>query len=632
MNVHLGIRLDIHDASTTGSVFTDDVLKIEICSPKEDYLTIIDVPGIFRTAQGATTDRDIALVRKMVESHIRDPRTIILAVLPANVDFATQEILALAEKHDPEGERTLGVLTKPDLILEDSGKNAVCNLVLGKRKKLRLGYYLVCNRGPDGDNRSMGQRELMFNEKPWDSLPRERLGRDALKITLSSLLAGLTRSVFGTLRNEIQKELEKAVMQLDGLGSRRESEQEQRIFLSSIAGKFQALVTAARFGNYSQDNAFEEDPDLRLCTSILNLADEIVGKFSEIGHVYEFEADKGDQKKDKREHEGDGGNDGEAEYEEGKIYVAKPSPMSLSPKEEEIDSDPEAVSRPRTPVSLSTSSGLGLTAFDDDISDLLFDLPDYGPPQSGITDWIAEFHKKYRGPELISPSPAILGNVFKEQSSRWGAIGQHFVSCCVRAVHIFIRRALALLCPSPTLATDLWYSISDEVLLRYKASLDKAAYLSCLERSLVPYTLNSLFNADLAKSSVDRNCDRLKPAKVGKRGFDPNTLIIRPEALRRLAENEDTSHNVHKIHDALKAYYKIASQRFQDNLYMQAVNHGLVNGEATPLGVFSQEWVIGLSVGQLDELVGDSARTRAQRREVEGRKADLEKAVAILRG
>ena len=60
---------------------------------------------------------------------MQDKRTIILAVLPSNVDVATREIIALAEKYDKLGERTLGVLTKPDLVTEASAKISVCTSV-----------------------------------------------------------------------------------------------------------------------------------------------------------------------------------------------------------------------------------------------------------------------------------------------------------------------------------------------------------------------------------------------------------------------------------------------------------------------------------------------------------------------
>jgi hypothetical protein len=54
----------------------------------------------------------------MVQSYFENSHTIILAVLPCNVDVTTQEILEMAERADPEGVRTIGVLTKPDLVTE----------------------------------------------------------------------------------------------------------------------------------------------------------------------------------------------------------------------------------------------------------------------------------------------------------------------------------------------------------------------------------------------------------------------------------------------------------------------------------------------------------------------------------
>lgn len=112
--------------------FSDDVLKIEICGPKQQHLSVIDVPGIFRnTTEGVTTDADMDVVRNMVNHYMKNPRSVILAVIPANVDIATQEILKMAEKCDTKGQRTLGVLTKPDLV-DRGAENRVVDLMEGR--------------------------------------------------------------------------------------------------------------------------------------------------------------------------------------------------------------------------------------------------------------------------------------------------------------------------------------------------------------------------------------------------------------------------------------------------------------------------------------------------------------------
>src|SRR5271156_2905273 len=97
--------------------FSNDVLKIELCGPNRQNLSIIDIPGIFRApTPGVTTKADMLLVETMVRDWITDERTIILAVIPAPTDIATQSILTMAEEVDPQGLRTLGVFTKPDLV------------------------------------------------------------------------------------------------------------------------------------------------------------------------------------------------------------------------------------------------------------------------------------------------------------------------------------------------------------------------------------------------------------------------------------------------------------------------------------------------------------------------------------
>jgi hypothetical protein len=79
------------------STFSNDVFRLEICGPDEDHLSVIDVPGIFKnTTPGLTSKTDIQLARDMVLEYMRNPRSIMLTVVPANVDIATQEIIELA--------------------------------------------------------------------------------------------------------------------------------------------------------------------------------------------------------------------------------------------------------------------------------------------------------------------------------------------------------------------------------------------------------------------------------------------------------------------------------------------------------------------------------------------------------
>ncbi|KAF2022792.1 hypothetical protein EK21DRAFT_82396, partial [Setomelanomma holmii] len=105
----------------------------------------------------------------MVEFYIKNSRTFILAVLSSNVDISTQEILKMAEKADPSGVRTIGVLTKPDLVAEVTSQEAIKDLVLGKGKQFRLGCFVVKSHSADDAQSTMSERlaqENAFFSKP----------------------------------------------------------------------------------------------------------------------------------------------------------------------------------------------------------------------------------------------------------------------------------------------------------------------------------------------------------------------------------------------------------------------------------------------------------------------------------
>jgi len=192
------IGATLGDAKRT---FADDVLKIEICGPQEQHLSVIDVPGIFKkTTPGVTNKTDMAMVRGMVKSYMQNPRSVILAVVPANVDIATQEILDMAEECDINGQRTLGVLTKPDLV-DKGAEHAVIDIVNGKSHPLNLGWCVVRNPGQQAlangsIDRYTAEKSFFKTETPWNMIAQDRLGIEALKTRLVEILAEMIKREF----------------------------------------------------------------------------------------------------------------------------------------------------------------------------------------------------------------------------------------------------------------------------------------------------------------------------------------------------------------------------------------------------------------------------------------------------
>ncbi|RYH16363.1 hypothetical protein EON65_30215 [archaeon] len=135
------------------NTFSTESVIVELVSPDACDLTVVDLPGIIRTVTAGQNPTVIEQVNRLIKTFLLDPRTIILAVIPANQDIATIDILDRAHTVDPSGERTIGVLTKVDLVGPGS-EEEVLSVVNNVRKPLHLGYVMVKNRS---------QREIMDN-------------------------------------------------------------------------------------------------------------------------------------------------------------------------------------------------------------------------------------------------------------------------------------------------------------------------------------------------------------------------------------------------------------------------------------------------------------------------------------
>jgi replication fork clamp-binding protein CrfC len=119
-------------------------INLRIYSPNVLTLTLVDLPGLTKVPVG-DQPRDIEKqIREMVMKQISKSNAIILAVTAANTDLANSDGLKLAREVDPEGQRTIGVLTKVDLM--DDGTDVV-DILAGRIIPLRLGYVPVVNRG-----------------------------------------------------------------------------------------------------------------------------------------------------------------------------------------------------------------------------------------------------------------------------------------------------------------------------------------------------------------------------------------------------------------------------------------------------------------------------------------------------
>nr|GAT53686.1 predicted protein [Mycena chlorophos] len=196
-------------------------INLRIFSPNVLTLTLVDLPGITKVPVG-DQPRDIEKqIRDMLFKYISKPSCIILAVTAANQDLANSEGLKMAREVDPEGTRTIGVLTKVDLM--DAGTDVV-DILAGRIIPLRLGYVPVVNRGQrDIDTNRPIATALQKEREFFDSHPSYRTksaycGTPFLASKLNSILKAHVRNTLPDIKARITSQLQRFQAELQSLG------------------------------------------------------------------------------------------------------------------------------------------------------------------------------------------------------------------------------------------------------------------------------------------------------------------------------------------------------------------------------------------------------------------------------
>lgn len=235
--------------------FSNDVLRIELSGPKQPHLTLVDLPGLFSAGNKAQSESDADTVKMLVLSYMRNPRSIILAVVSAKNDFANQIVTKYTRDVDVEGERTLGIITKPDT-LHAGSESERSYLALAKNEDVyfRLGWHVVRNRDFDTRTVPAEQRDQMehdfFARGVWKELTRSQVGIDALRPRLSHLLRQQILVELPNLIADVQAGLDECKSSLSHMGTARASIEAQRLYLLRISQDFTFLMRSAIDGSY----------------------------------------------------------------------------------------------------------------------------------------------------------------------------------------------------------------------------------------------------------------------------------------------------------------------------------------------------------------------------------------------
>ncbi|NXW59907.1 MX protein, partial [Eurystomus gularis] len=242
-------------AGSRGAI-SGELISLDIWSQDVPDLTLIDLPGIARVAVG-DQPKDIGeRIKMLLKKIISCKETLNLVVVPCNVDIATTEALKMAQEVDPNGERTLGILTKPDLVdigTEESIINIMRNVVI----PLKKGYMIVKCRGQQAIHNKLSlsaaleQERIFFETHKHFSILMEE-GRATIPCLAEKLTNELVRHIIKTmptLENQIRDMLQRTLQDLQKYtrGTPR-TESEKLIFLTDLIKVFNQDISQTMHG------------------------------------------------------------------------------------------------------------------------------------------------------------------------------------------------------------------------------------------------------------------------------------------------------------------------------------------------------------------------------------------------
>ncbi|QRV99644.1 myxovirus resistance protein [Ceratobasidium sp. AG-Ba] len=238
------------DLEPRGRSFTRDTVVIEVFGKELSDLTFVDLPGLIANSSDSLTENDIQLVEDLVTSYMALPTSLILLVVACESDFETHKSVFLARKYDPTGERTIGVLTKPDRI-EPGEEERWLKMIAGQANALKNGWFAVKqpnskelrSRNYTWERARAKELEYFETTPPWSTISgihKKHLGTSKLANQLGDVLSIAIQKILPSIRTEIGRLIRDNESQLEKLP--KQGEGSPRSIVRELIDKFVAEV------------------------------------------------------------------------------------------------------------------------------------------------------------------------------------------------------------------------------------------------------------------------------------------------------------------------------------------------------------------------------------------------------
>ncbi|KAF2101268.1 hypothetical protein NA57DRAFT_34762 [Rhizodiscina lignyota] len=287
-------QMGIRDGEKT---FSSDILRIDLSGPNHPNLTLVDLPGLYQAGSKYQSEADADVVKSLVLSYMKNERSIILAVVSARNDFNNQAVTRLARRIDPSGERTLGLITKPDTLHPGSeSEEFYVRLAQNNEVHFKLGWHVLRNRDFPERNITLAARnrkeKQFFQEGVWTAVDPGSLGIDFLKERLSQVLRDHIISQLPNVIQQIDNGIRECEPRLASLGAARSTVSQQRRYLLEVSRLFNERLKDTIDGTYThpffEDAMTENGYQKRLRAVIQNTLTTFAEDIRARGHTYDI--------------------------------------------------------------------------------------------------------------------------------------------------------------------------------------------------------------------------------------------------------------------------------------------------------------------------------------------------------
>ncbi|TGJ86557.1 hypothetical protein E0Z10_g2250 [Xylaria hypoxylon] len=553
----------IEDAKTRmlqdGATFSEDVLSVEICSPDVPHLTLVDLPGFYHSLNKDQSADGREVVDRLVKSYMARKNSIILAIVSARSQAVMQKVLNEVKEHDKNQERTLGIITKPDLLIPDSrDEDEFIKLARNQdhSHQLAFGWHVLRNRGESETSLTPKERDskeaAFFDSGIWSAIPSNNRGVATLRKKLASILLDHVRKNLDTLIKDIQEKMDLRKKTLERLGPPRSSPPQLRAHLDKIASQFQLLSLRAIEGHYSDEFFGGLYPDYLSASVDDSRIRKLRALIRDLNRTFAY------------------------------VLATKGSRRIILPERTDGGQDH------KNPESQETSLPSFLRALE---TQYPFDNPEE-VTRSAIRAELEPLSSANQGTEFPGTTNDLLAvKLFQDQSRPWEAIARFHIDFLLRIVKSFAEKLVTYITgPDEKTCSAILLNIVDPFFEKY------AEFRAILARRHQKYLTPKLLQNLLAS----------RPELFTESGKRQLTTELFPPGQKGEFE-------VDRLINKSETYYELSLRNFTDNVIILAIENCLIKDLPT---IFTTSVVSQMEDDMLERLATESTDIQVERAEL----------------